>query len=109
MERQVRDPLKQLRKKHAAEAKLLAAHQRMRNGVLKEHAKIREAEAAEKTRTRSASKPLQVRSPSAMLPTIKNNCPTPPQGHRLHKRHETPHPKAPLGPYPRTLRSFRSE
>ena len=36
-----------MRQKHAAEAKLLAAQQRERIGVLKEHAKIREAEAAE--------------------------------------------------------------
>ena len=48
MDRQIPDPLKRMRHKQAAGAKLLAAEQRQRSGVLKEHAKIREAEAAEK-------------------------------------------------------------
>jgi len=48
MERHVPEPLKQLRQKQAAEAKLLAAQHRQRSGVLKDHAKIREAQATEK-------------------------------------------------------------
>ena len=56
--------------------------------------------------TQSDSKPLQPRSPTALLSTIRNNCPTPPRGYRLHKRQETPHPKAPHGTYPRTQRFF---
>ena len=47
MDRQIPDPLKQMRQKHAAEAKRLAVEQRQRSGVLKEQAEIREAEAAE--------------------------------------------------------------
>ena len=48
MERQIPDPLRLMRQKHAAEAKQLAAEQRQRSDVFKEQAKIREAEAAEK-------------------------------------------------------------
>ena len=48
MARQVPDPLKQLKQKQAAEAKLLAAQQRRRSSQLREQAKIREAEATEK-------------------------------------------------------------
>ena len=48
MERHVPDPLKQMRQKQAAEAKLLVAQQRQRAGALREHAKIREGEAVEK-------------------------------------------------------------
>ena len=48
MDRQTPDPLKLLRQKQATEAKRLAAEQRQRSGLLKEQAKIREAEAAEK-------------------------------------------------------------
>jgi hypothetical protein len=38
MERQVPEPLKKLRQKHALEAKILAAQQRHRSGALKEQA-----------------------------------------------------------------------
>ena len=48
MDMQIPDPLKLMRHKQAAEAKLLATERRQRSGVLKEQAKIREAEAAEK-------------------------------------------------------------
>ena len=42
------DPLKQMRQKHATDAKLLAAQKRQRAGALKEQERIRAAEAAEK-------------------------------------------------------------
>jgi hypothetical protein len=48
MERQVLDPLKQLRQEQTAEAKLLAAQQRKKSGALKVQAKIREAKASKK-------------------------------------------------------------
>jgi len=49
MDRQIPDPLKQLRQTQAAEAELLDAQNKQRAGVLREQEKIREAEAAEKT------------------------------------------------------------
>ena len=48
MARATPDPLKQMRQQQAAEAKLLAAQNRQREGVRKEQEKIRAAEAAEK-------------------------------------------------------------
>jgi cytoskeletal protein RodZ len=42
------DPLKQMRQQQAAEAKLLAAQNRQREGIRREQEKIRAAEAAEK-------------------------------------------------------------
>ena len=48
------DALKLMRQKQAADAKLLAAENRQRAGVLKEQEKIRAAEAAEKRLTRTA-------------------------------------------------------
>ena len=48
MKRQLPDPLKQLRQKHVADAKLLAAQNRQREGIRKEQERIIEAEAAEK-------------------------------------------------------------
>ena len=48
MDRTTPDPLKQIRKKKAAEAKLPAAHTKQREGICKEQEKIRAAEAAEK-------------------------------------------------------------
>ena len=48
MTRGTPDPLKQMRQQQAAEAKLLAAQNRQREGIRKEQEKIRAAEAAEK-------------------------------------------------------------
>jgi hypothetical protein len=48
MGRHTLDPLKQLRHQQATEAKLLAAQNIQRAGVLKEQKQIRVAEAAEK-------------------------------------------------------------
>ena len=48
MARQIPYPLKQLRQKYAADAKLLAARNIQKVGVLREQAKIREAKEAEK-------------------------------------------------------------
>ena len=42
------DPLKQMRQKQAAEAKLLATQNKQRDGIRREQEKIRAAEAAEK-------------------------------------------------------------
>ena len=47
MTRTTPDPLKHIRQKQAAEAKLLAAHNRQREGLRKEQENIRAAEAAE--------------------------------------------------------------
>jgi hypothetical protein len=48
MTRTTPDPLKQMRQKQAAEAKLLAAQNKQREGIRREQEKIRAAEAAEK-------------------------------------------------------------
>jgi len=59
MERQLPDPLKQMRQKQAAVAKLLAAKNRQREGIRKEQDKIRAAEEAEKqTNAERLKKPL---------------------------------------------------
>ena len=63
MERQVPDPLKQLRQKQAAVAKLLAAQQRHRSGELKEQAKIKEAKA-----TKKATNAERLKTPPAVNP-----------------------------------------
>ena len=75
MERQVPDPLKQLRQKQAAEAKLLAAQQRQRSGSLQENVKIREAEAKKK-----AANAERLKTPSAADPNgaALNNQEQPP-------------------------------
>ena len=48
MTRTTSDPLKQMRQKQAAEATLLAAQNRQREGIRREQEKIRATEAAEK-------------------------------------------------------------
>jgi hypothetical protein len=66
MARHVPDPLKQLRQKHVAEVNLLAAQKRKRaGGVLREQAKIREAEAAEKT-----ANAKRLKTPPSTVPNI---------------------------------------
>jgi hypothetical protein len=53
-----------MRQKQATEAKRLAAEQRQRSGHLKEHAKIREAEAAEKAANAERLKTSRTEEPS---------------------------------------------
>jgi len=64
MDRQIPDPRKQMRQKQAAEAKRLATDQRQRSGLLKEHGKIREAEAAEKAANAERIKTSRTEEPS---------------------------------------------
>jgi len=64
MERQVPDPLKQLRQKQATEAKLLAVKHRQRSGQLKEQATIMEAKAAEKAANAERLKTSPITDPS---------------------------------------------
>ena len=105
MERQVPDPLKQLSQKQAAEAKLLAAQQRQRSGDLKEHAKIREAKAEKKAAYAGRLKTPLAADPSGTSPNNQEQMPIQPRSHRLQKRQEKLHPRAPLGPHQKTQRS----
>jgi hypothetical protein len=70
MERQILDPIKRLRHKQKAEAKLLTAQHRQRSGALKQYAKIREAKATEK-----AANAERLKTPPAAVPngTTVNN------------------------------------
>jgi len=97
IDRQFPDPLKQLRQKHAAEAKDLAAQKSQRAGVLIEQEQIREAEAAKRQPTNNASKPHCPRSQAAALTNLNKSRPsTPPhESHLLPKGQETPDIKVP--------------
>ena len=64
-----------MRQKQAAEAKKLAAEQRQRSGLLKEQAKIREAEAAEKAANAERLKPPQTVDPEVPKPNTEEPLP----------------------------------
>jgi len=57
MERQLPDPLKQMRQKHATDAKLLATQNRQKEGLRKEQDMIRAVEAEEKQANAYCLKP----------------------------------------------------
>ena len=80
------DPLKHMRQKQAAEAKLLAAQNRQREGLRKEHEKIRAAEAAEKKLTRTALQTNPPKKHSNKGHTIRPE-PDPGEGPRDTPRH----------------------
>jgi hypothetical protein len=77
MERQVPDPLKQLRQKQAAEAKVLAAQQTQRSGAFKEQAKNREAEAIEKAANAERLKISPTADPSGNASNNREQLPNP--------------------------------
>jgi len=74
MERQLPDPLKQMRQKHAADAKLLATHSRHRERIRKEQDKIRAVEAAEKQANED-----RLKAPTPADVTRKDTLPKPSQ------------------------------
>ncbi len=76
MDRQTPDPLKLMRQKQKAEAKKLAAEHRQRSGMLKEQAKIREAEAAEKAANAERLNPPRPWTPVEKHLTQRTSCPT---------------------------------
>ena len=69
------DPLKKMRQKQAAEAKLLAAQNRQREGIRKEQANMRAAKAAENMPTHNALKT----KPTLANTTTKDKLPDPSQ------------------------------
>jgi hypothetical protein len=75
MERQLPDPLKKMRQKHAADAKLLASQTIQKKGIRKEQDKIRVAEATEKHANQE-----RLKTPPSLADTIaKYNLPVPSQ------------------------------
>ena len=107
--RHIQDPLKQMRQKQAAEAKLLATQQRKRSDVLTEQAKIREAKAVEKAANEERLKTLQPQTLAALQQTIMNKCSTHSRDYQLRKKREIPHPTAPLRPKRRIQRSSQKK
>jgi hypothetical protein len=77
MERHIPYPIKQMRQKQAAEAKLLTAQQRQRSGVLKEQAKLREAEAAEKAANKERLKTPPTTDPNGDADNNQEHMPNP--------------------------------
>ncbi len=80
MSRHVPDPLKQLRQKQAAEAKLPAAQERQRSGQLREQEKIREAEAAKKAANAERLKTPLLADPNVSAPNNQEQLPDPTTG-----------------------------
>jgi hypothetical protein len=76
MDKQIPDPIKQMRQKHASDAKRLAAEQRQRSGVLKERS-IREAEAVEKAANEKRPKTPLTEDPSGAATNTKEQQPDP--------------------------------
>ena len=76
-DKQIPDPLKQMRQKHTADAKRLAAEQIQKSGVLEERAKIREAEAAEKAANAERLKTPLTEEPSGAATNTEEQQPDP--------------------------------
>ena len=77
MDRQVPYLLKQMRQRQAADAKRLAIKNRQRSGVLKELAKIREAEAVEKAANAERLKTPLTEDPSGAATDVEEQQPDP--------------------------------
>ena len=80
MDRQIPDPLKLMRQKQAAEARRLAAEHRQRSGLLKEQAKLREAEMAEKAANAERLKTPLTEDPSGNAANKSDQLPKNPIG-----------------------------
>ena len=97
MERKIPDPIKQMRQKQADEAKLLAAQERQRSGVLKEQAEIREEEAAEKAANAERLKTPSTKDPSGDVTNNQEQQPNPLTGIPASQEMGDTAPQGPTG------------